>query len=389
MRSFLLILLVFALAILGGVSMAKDPGYTLLVYRHWSVEMPLWLALVCALVAFIVFYYLVRMLLGLGYYNQQFSDWRSERKKHKAHKSLCHGLLELIEGDATRAQRYLLQHVGCSDIPVLHYLSAAETAQMQGEIDQRDKYLRLAHKADPSAEFAIGLTQAELQIKQKQQKEALVTLRHLNGLSKHNTKVLGFLYQLYVDLEDWHHLRQLLPDLKKQHFFDQSNYTQLEEKVCAKELSLVNNADLESLWGEFPRHVRQTPLVIAVYAKRLLDLERADLVEPLVRSALKKRWDDSLVTLYGELQVSTTLQLKTALSWLKHQPKSASLQVAIAKLSSKEGVPGQAKGYFEQAIQCDASARNCIAYAEFLEQQKEMDLARMMYKKASQIFRCC
>ena len=89
----------------------------------------------------------------------------------------------MSEGRFEQAEKILLKQVSHSDTELLNYLMAARSAQQQGAYDRRDEYLRLAHKAMPSADIAIGITQAELQLSHNQYEQALATLNHLSSIA--------------------------------------------------------------------------------------------------------------------------------------------------------------------------------------------------------------
>ena len=85
----------------------------------------------------------------------------------------------------------------------------------RGEHERRDAYIRLAHENMPSADVAVSLTQAELQLADHQLEQALATLRHLRSVAPKHTYVLRLLRRLYEQLGDWEHLRELIPELRR------------------------------------------------------------------------------------------------------------------------------------------------------------------------------
>lgn len=60
MYRFFIFLLVLALAVWIGVKITLDPGYVLITWHQFSLEMPLWLLILILIVGFILIYYLIR-----------------------------------------------------------------------------------------------------------------------------------------------------------------------------------------------------------------------------------------------------------------------------------------------------------------------------------------
>lgn len=60
MYRFFIFLLVLALAVWIGVKITFDPGYVLVTWHQFSLEMPLWLLILILIVGFILIYYLIR-----------------------------------------------------------------------------------------------------------------------------------------------------------------------------------------------------------------------------------------------------------------------------------------------------------------------------------------
>lgn len=382
MAKFFSLLIVLLLAVWGGIKIAEDPGYALFVYQSWSVEMPIWLCFVGLLIGLFIFYWVVRIILGLGFCHHRVSDWLGSRKKTKAHRSLCNGIVELVEGNAKRSEKYLQQHVLQSKTPLIHYLFSAKAAQSQKALDRRDNYLHLAKNADPSADLAIGITKAELQIEAQQFDGAIKTLTCLDTVSNHHPLVLKMLCKLFIKQKDWHHLHKLLPLLKKQKVLEETKLLMLEQEVIVKEIAATNEGELSLFWNGLSRQVKRMPQVILAYAKRL---KVANDAEELLRETLKKSWNEELAHYYGEINANASIQLKYALQWLKRHPESSGLYITIANLSARESMWGQAREYFEKSLEIDSAPATLYAFAECLERQGELDLARSYYKKACQL----
>lgn len=67
--------IVFIAAIASGFIVAKDPGYALFVYQHWTVQMPLWLVLLFIVLLFVFAHVVIRILNGIFSFKNSAKNW--------------------------------------------------------------------------------------------------------------------------------------------------------------------------------------------------------------------------------------------------------------------------------------------------------------------------
>ena len=106
---------------------------------------------------------------------------------------------------------------------------------MLGQDERRDNWLKEAYEQTPEAANAVLLTQAELQLDQGQYEQALATLRRLEENSPNHSHALALLGRLYFRLEDWNHLSELLPRLRKQGRLDGPTLDKWSQRVLHRE----------------------------------------------------------------------------------------------------------------------------------------------------------
>src|SRR3990167_379310 len=243
MRILLLFLAVFLFFVWLGLKIQADPGYVLLAYQHWTVEMPLWAGITAIILGFVLFYIILRLLNQLGSITTRWRLWARQRRLRRAHERTSRGLLELAEGRFASAEKDLLRAAQYTDMPLINYLAAARAAQAQGQYERRDDYLHKAHLVTPSAEIAVGLTQAQLQYGHQQLEQALATLRRLHDLAPKNVCVLQLLQKIYLDLRDYESLEALLPQLRKYKVILAADATALEQTIF---IGLLTKAEKEN-----------------------------------------------------------------------------------------------------------------------------------------------
>lgn len=385
MKRLFLALLVLIVVVSSAALALHDPGYLLIRYGGTSIESSVSLALLVLLLLFGAGYFLVRFVLGMVRLPQRLREWRLRRQMQRARLNLQRGLIDLAEGHWERAEKNL-QKVRHSDMPLLHYLAAARAAQQLGAHERRDEYLKLAHQSMPSADIAVGLAQAELQIAHRQTEQALATLTRLHGLAPKHGYVLKLLMQLYRELHDWEGLRRLLPELRKRGVASNSELAAIEIETC---LALLNEsaaarnlADLQLLWNRMPRALREHEQLVAAYARHLMRLEANATAEPVIREALKRQWSEELVHLYGRLAgPDPARQLTNAEVWLKTQGKNPVLLLTLGRLSKRNHLWGKARAYLEASLGIQPSSETYQELGGLLEQLKDKEGALQCYRK--------
>ena len=215
MKWLIVLLMVLIASVLVALLAAQEPGYVLIIYQDWKIESSLTLLVTLLAVAGVALYYLIRSLSGLIHVPKRVGNWRRHRRDGRAESALNRGMLALFEGDWKQAEKLLVKTGKLSHSPLLNYLGAARAAQQQGAFEQRDEYLRKAALVDDSAKVVMGLTQARLQLDQKQYEQALACLENLRRIAPKHRYILCLLAELYRTLKEWHRLEDLLPTLKR------------------------------------------------------------------------------------------------------------------------------------------------------------------------------
>jgi HemY protein len=387
MRRFMMLLLILIVSVLLGLKIAEDPGYAFFSYQHWSVEMPLWFAILALIFLFLASYFLLRLFDSIDFSLYRWKMWLRWRRKHKSYSKTNRGLVELIEGDWKNAEYYLMEGIPQSDAPLINYLAAATAAHERGAYDKRDTYLRKAHDFVPHAEIAIGLTQAQLQFKQGQLEQTLATLRHLHRIAPKNKIVLKLLERVYVHLSDWQDLLELLPSLRKAKLITDEQLQIFEKKIYREQLiSAVKNQDankLRAIWNAMPRALQKDPELIGCYAEQMSSFsETATEINALLLKAIKKTWNSDLVKLYGLIVIpGTAKQLTTAEGWLKEHPQDPVLLLTLGRLSVRCQLWGKARDYYAHSLKITAAPDASAEYGQLLEQLGEQNAAVQVYRQ--------
>ncbi|MBL1276075.1 MAG: heme biosynthesis protein HemY [Ectothiorhodospiraceae bacterium] len=383
MKFLFLSLLTLFIAVIVSLVAMEDPGYVLFAVGNWTVETTLVLAAIVLAIIFLSGYFLIRSTLKLWAVPRGLRLWKKHRREQKAIKSLTQGLIDLAEGHWKNSEKRVLKYVEDSDASLLNYLAAARAAQGQGADQRRDHYLKLAHENHPSADIAVGLTQAELQLKHNQLEQALATLRHLHQLAPKHAQVLKALAKLYQQLGDWEHLLEILPRLRKHKAVSEKR---IAEFSLQGYLALMENTqtatELENVWGRIPVTLKDHHDVLLAYVHRLLSFSASDLSEPLLRNALRRQFSEPLLQLYGKIDgAEPARQLGFIESLLADHAKNAVALLCAGRLSLRSKLWGKARGYIEASVNAQASAEAYNELGNLLERLGENAAAAECYRE--------
>ena len=371
-----------------GVQIQGDPGYVLAVYKHWSVEMPLWLAIVLLVLGFFLLSYLLKLFQYLGSFSSRYQQWRAKRRRNRALTQTSKGFMTFIDGNWEQAEKLLIRSVANSETPLINYLIAARAAQAQGQDEKRDGYLKLANESTKGAELAIGLTQAELQQEHHQLEEALATLETLRKSAPSHKRVLSLLKDVYCQLEDWDGLLKLLDPCRREKVIDDTQYQALQKQAALaflkNALELDDRIQLKKAWAGVPKNLSRDPDLVAFYADALCALGEGSDAEKLLRETLKSHWHSGLVRQYGNMVggVSPDKQLTAAEGWLKAHSEDPSLLLTLGRLSFHNKLWGKARSYLEDSLAFHQDPQAYVLLAELCEQLQQPKEALDYYRKA-------
>ena len=339
-----------------GTLVVRDPGYVLVAYDQVALETSLWFAVlllvgVYFIIRLIVFVF-VRFAAGRG----NLGSWNRERKSRNARLQRIQGLLLMAEGDWPKARRLLVDSASRVTSPLINYLNAARAAHEMGDAEGRDELLRQAHESTPGAKFAVGLTQAQLQMSVQQWEQCLATVLLLKTKAPRHPQVLTMLASLYEQLEDWESLIELLPSMRKNKILETKALAELQQRAWRCAL-MATDADLPEAWKRVPKELKRDGELVESYARVLTARGDASEAESVLRTALEQTWDGDLVQLYGEtVSNDVARQLVVAEGWLKKRPSDASLLLSLGRICLMNHQWDKAREYLEASLRLRRSS---------------------------------
>lgn len=367
-----------------GIQLNRYPGYLLIAINHWTIETTLWVAIIGLVILFLLLHTLLLLLSKITKSPASFRNWQAKRRIQKAQAKTQQGLIEFSEGYWSQAKNHLIKALPDTDSPLLNYLTAARAAQEMGDNKLRDDYLREAQQSMPNAKIAVELTQAQLQLANKQWEQALATLRHLKDLAPHHPYVLKLLMHLYKEVKDWPQLIALLPELRKHQVVSGQAFEKLQQQTYLQALSDLTKYSepeiLTKMIARLPKTLANDPELMAVYCDFLLKRNEHAQAEPILRRCLRQQFSDKLIILYGQVKINDQ-QLVFAESLIKKNPHSAALYLSLGQLSLTDHLWGKAKTYFEKSISLGPTPEAYAELGKLLERLNDQTGACEAYRQ--------
>ena len=374
----IVVLVLFASAFAAHFLLA-DPGYVIINFRGYTVEMSVPVLLGIAVLLVVTIWLIRKIVLAPRRLGEAAGRYRSARSGKK----LTQGLIAMAEGNLARGEKMLGRSATTSDSPLMNYLQAARAAHLQGRDERRDEWLRLAYKETPEATNAVLLTQAEFQIDRGQKELALATLRRIDENSRDHAQALALLGRLYYELEDWDALQALLPRLRKNKQLKPGLLDRWTIRIHKEKLNAALDAtETDEIWKTVARPLKNDATLLEAYYTSLLRSGEHDRVEKELTSALKTQWRGELVRLFGLVESGdTTRQLKRAEGWLKNHGDDPDLLLASARLCLRNELWGKARSYLETVINLRPTPEAYQEYGNLLNQMGEADAAADAYRE--------
>jgi len=378
MKFGLLVIIALIISAVGANFLLEDPGYVVINFRGYLVEMSVPVLAALVVILFLSIWLAVKVFRAPRTLGEAAGRYRAGR----AGQRLTRGVIEVAEGNFAKGERLLARAAGVSEAPLLNYLQAARAAHLLGQDERRDTWLKQAYENLPGAANAVLLTQAELQLDQEQFEQALATLRKIEENTPNHSHALMLLGRLYYRLQDWKHLSDLLPKLKKHGRLEAETLEKWSLRIHQEHLgSAEDGAAVLDVWKRIPRPQKQDIDLLECYYLSLIRTNMHEKAENGIAAELKRGWRAPLVRLYGTVEgKDPTRQLKKAEGWLKDRGEDADLLLSAAQLCLRTELWGKARSYLETVIAIRPTPGAYQEYGRLLNQLGEGEAAADAYR---------
>ena len=391
---FSLLIIVVALWVTFYLGFPADPGYLLIAFRNYTFETSLF-TLVVTLGAI---YLLFRLLVIIFRWVNPAKLVRAgiainEKRKARERSKTMEGMLYLIRGNWQSSYKLLKKSMSDQDATVINYLAAAYAAQKLDDKDSWERCLDQAEREYPAARSTVNSLRAQLLFRSGHLEQCLAVLEQLKKTSLNDAALLLLLKEVYIRLEVWDLLKELLPSLEKNKIVDDEESAKIRMRIFVEELYVCygepqTRSDkqevlrrLIQLWKKAPVRYKENEKVVKHYSELMIRLDDKTAASEALEKAIARNWSDVLVIFYGEHDFSASpQQLLVAESWLMERPANSNLLLSLGRICMRNELWGKAKEYYEASIKITPCAEAYGELSRLLKHLGELEASEICLK---------
>lgn len=383
MRGLISLLIVAVLAVALAMAGRYDPGYVVLVYPPWRMEISFIsfvLLLVGLVIGGIILLRLALLTLNLPSIVREQRERRAARKRDE---NFIGGLKAYTEYRYQDAEQSLGQWQGEGPRFGVARVLAARAAQEMRAFSQRERHIQEA--TEHGAELAAQLFEAEARLDAKDAAAALVAIKRAKEMAPQHTALLRLELKARQMTGQWDEVDRLLDALTRGNALEPGIALQNRRMAYAENLKRRAEDDrgLLEYWKKVPADFKVDPWVARAAARAFLQRGGHDTALDVLEAALNHEWHEELAALYGEVRGSSpTRQIEQAEKWLHAHPRDAQLLLSLAQLCSAQELWGKAQSYLEASLAIAPSTDGHIRMAELKTQSGQTGEACQHYQKA-------
>lgn len=365
---------------------AHNPGYLLLMYPPYRIEISLTLFLLMLLTLFVLGYFAVRLALSairLPAYVRQF---RMERAHSKGRSAMMEALVAFFEGRYAVAEKAAVDAMELGESSSLNPVIAARAAHELREFERRDAYLATADNKSAGVSTMRLMAQAKFNLDQHQPQAALQSLKELRA-----SGVKGHVGALHLELRaqqqarNWDAILDVVDQLEKRSAMDAAAAAQIRQQAWLEKIRAhtLDAPALLAVWKSTPGEFKKRPKVVAAAARAFIHQGDCRNARQIITDRLNAAWDSDLVMLYGEcLTGEAGNHIEQAERWLKQHPDDAGLLLVLGKLCLHQGLWSKAQNYLDASNSIAPSSAAYTTLGHLSEKLQQPDEAFKYFQKA-------
>lgn len=366
------------LALLGaGLAMfaVSEQGYVAVNWSGWLIETSVSFLLLLLVVAAAVIYGVMRVVMTIWRLPERWRRWREGKRAALPMKHVAQGLQALALQEDDKAMQALVAGKDASQW--LRYLLAAQLAQAQHQLSQRDQYIEKALSLAPYQAFTIQLLHSRWLL-DEQPERALALIDSLQALYPKQRTLKAMRVQALEGIADWQSLASYLPEAKNA--LSRSRYLELQSILLAQSLSRADNRELlEAEWRALSRSQQRHPLIVKAYVERALMWGASSSLWQVVVKALEHQWDSQLLPLLVALSGQDAYrELKQVQQWLNTHTNEPGLWWLSGVLAKQQGMSLQAEQDLLHSLQLAPNAQVAVALSNLYAEQAKPEAGRQL-----------
>ncbi|CAG9934219.1 heme biosynthesis HemY N-terminal domain-containing protein [Candidatus Nitrotoga arctica] len=365
---------------------AHNPGYVLLVYPPYRIEVSLTLFVLMMLALFVLGYFTVRLALSAVRLPAYVRQFRIERAHRKGRSAMMEALDAFFEGRFAVAEKAAVRAMELGESSGLNPVIAARAAHELREFERRDAYLASADNESAGVSTMRWMAQAKFNLDQHQPQAALQSLKELR-----ESGVKGHVGALHLELRaqqqarNWDAILDVVDQLEKRSAMDSVAVAQIRQQAWLEKIRAhtLDAPALLAIWKSTPGEFKRRPKVVAAAARAFIHQGDCRNARQIITDRLNAAWDSDLVMLYGEcLTGEAGSHIEQAEHWLKQHPDDAGLLLVLGKLCLHQGLWSKAQNYLDASNSIVPSSVAYTTLGHLSEKLHQPDEAFKYFQKA-------
>lgn len=371
---------------------ANNPGYVLLVYPPYRMELSLTLFILGLLTLLVLAYFFIRFILIVVRLPSHVRAYREQRTLDKGRAAMMEALTAFFEGRYAAAERAAVRAMESGNSSGLNSIIAARSAHELHKFDLRDHYLASAEGKSVGDTTMRLIAQTEFMLDQKHPELALKTLKELSDTGNH--KHIGALQlelRAQQQARNWDGVLAAISQLEKRTAINKTLAEQSRLQAWLEKLRapLQNLKTFQPIWKSIPDELKQHPKIAAQAASNFIKFQDCKSAQKLLTDSLNTHWDSNLVTLFGDCKNANNVgQIEQAENWLKTHSDDAGLLLALGKLCLHHGLWGKAQNYLDASISLAPDSAAYIVLAQLAEKLEKPEESSRYYQLALELRQC-
>lgn len=354
MKHLLWILILAGLCTWFAHSFIQDPGYVLILYHGWQIQSTAIVFVGLSILAILFILFGFKILNLFLHFPKTIGFLFKKLKQLRQTKQLRQGLEAYYKGNWVDALKDF-SHLPHATTPWMVDLMAAQAAQHQGQLKERDQFLHLAAIQEPKARSTIFLFQAHLQFEQQQFEQAQAKLNHIAQFENHCPPEWYTLQcKLYLEFKEYSKGLSLLQThhrLKKQIPLYEHLYKKMIQGILTPYFEKMAYEKAYEIINKLPQNLKIDIELLQFFAPVFMNQKQyAPKMKRLIKKALKKETSTNAILQLIAVLPANAQWLKTIEKIEYHQPNDADQLLKLGKIKAKYQLWGAAIQDIQQSI---------------------------------------
>jgi HemY protein len=336
-----------------------------ILIANTKISLPITVLISLVIVSFVLFLIVLRSIANIYLFFKKIINVLVGKDQHLALSIYHKAMHEKLAGNYLEAQRLFIKSAKGSEQPLLNYLQAAECAQLLKNYTVRDKFMNACYHKFVDSLSLINFQYALMCELAGDYEKSLSLLLSVDPLNINEHEFLKLKANLLFKTANFNKLMEILPSVAKADIFTSEQLVKMQLATYNHALHETSNqAELEQLWHEIPKNLRNMPGLLITYAKLLAHFDVTQ-AEVILRKAINANYDPLLVEAYGKIETPNLgKQIANAEHWYKEHHEDYALNLCLGRLCANHKLWGKAKDYLEKSLALKPEQEAFMQYAK-------------------------